>query len=56
MYFGFCNVPATFQAMINEVLKEEIATQEVVIYLDNILIFTKQDNSHHQYLVEKVLQ
>ena len=39
MMFGLCNAPSTFQAMINEVLKEEIATGYVVVYIDDTLIF-----------------
>jgi hypothetical protein len=54
MYFGFCNAPSTFQAMMNDVLKEEIATGKVVVYIDNILIFT--DNLiDHRALVHRVL-
>jgi hypothetical protein len=39
MYFGFCNAPSTFQQMMNEVLKDKIATGHVVVYINNILIF-----------------
>jgi hypothetical protein len=55
MYFGFCNAPSTFQAMMNEVLKEEIATGHVVVYIDNILIFT-DDLTLHRQLVKQVLE
>ena len=55
MYFGFCNAPSTFQLMMNEVLKEEIATGHVVVYIDDILIFT-DDLTLHRQLVERVLQ
>jgi hypothetical protein len=41
MMFGLCNAPASFQTMMNSVLKEEIATGKVVVYVDDILIFTK---------------
>ena len=46
MLFGLCNAPSTFQAMMNEVLREEIATGHVVVYIDDILIFTDNMDFH----------
>jgi len=40
MYFGFSNAPATFQAMMNEILFDFIAERKVMVYMDDILIFT----------------
>lgn len=54
MTFGFCNAPSTFQSMMNEVLKEEIATGHVVVYVDDILIFT-DDMTLHRQMVKRVL-
>ena len=51
MYFGFCNAPSTFQAMMNSVLAEEIATGQVVCYIDDILIFNN-DPVEHKKLVK----
>jgi len=39
MYFGFSNVPATFQSMMNDILGDLIHIRLVMVYLDNILIF-----------------
>jgi len=39
MYFGFSNAPVTFQSMINDILKDLIHIQLVMVYLDDILIF-----------------
>ena len=39
MYFGFCNAPATFQAMMNEIMGDLIRKGLVMVYLDDILIF-----------------
>jgi hypothetical protein len=46
MYFGFCNAPSTFQHMMNEVLKDEIATGHIVVYIDDILVFTNNLTIH----------
>jgi hypothetical protein len=40
MYFGFSNAPATFQAMMNDILSDLILEGKVIVYLDDILIFT----------------
>src|ERR1700738_3806962 len=55
MQFGLCNAPATFQRMMNEILKEEIATGKVVCYIDDILIFMSTV-PEHQEMTRRVLQ
>jgi hypothetical protein len=54
MQFGLCNAPATFQRMMNELFKDMI-DDFVVIYLDDILIYSKNREEHIQH-VRKVLQ
>jgi hypothetical protein len=41
MFFGLTNSLATFQTMMNGIFREEIAEGWVVIYMDNILVFSK---------------
>ena len=48
IYFGFSNAPSTFQTMMNSVLEDLIRTGKVVVYLDDILIFTNDINEHRQ--------
>jgi len=55
MYFGFSNVLATFQSMINNILGNLIRIQLVMVYLDDILIFGTCLKKHRQ-LVKKVLK
>lgn len=52
MFFGLCNAPATFQAFVNTIFKELIHRDVVVIYLDDILIFSKDRHSHQQVVQE----
>jgi hypothetical protein len=40
IYFGFSNALATFQAMMNDILSDLILKGKVIVYLDDILIFT----------------
>ena len=39
MTFRLCNVPTTFQMFMNNIFEDLIDTGQVVIYLDDILIF-----------------
>jgi len=55
MFFGMTNSPATFQTMMNDVFRTIIAEGIVVVYLDNILIFTKTKEEHKQ-AVQRVLE
>ena len=53
MSFGLINAPATFQAMMNTILRE-FFYHGVVVYLDDILIYSKT-LEEHKSRVEQVL-
>ena len=55
MFFGLTNSPATFQTMMNGLFHEEINEGHVIIYMDDILIFTETLEEHRR-IVQKVLQ
>ena len=54
MYFGLTNSPATFQTMMNELFVDMDGV--IVIYMDNLLIYTKGNLKDHEEVVKKVLQ
>ncbi|SAL96256.1 hypothetical protein [Absidia glauca] len=57
MPFGLTNAPASFQALINNVLREFLDIC-VVVYLDDILVFStnQEDHDHHVKRVLKCLR
>jgi hypothetical protein len=56
MFFGLTNSPTTFQTMMDAIFREEIATGDVVIYMDDILIATTGSLKHHRHKVDHVLK
>ena len=48
IFFGMTNSPATFQTMMNDIFQNLIVKGIVVVYLDDILIFTKMEEEHVQ--------
>jgi hypothetical protein len=48
MFFGLTNSPATFQTMMDEIFKDEVATGDVIIYMDDILIATARTLDNHK--------
>lgn len=53
MPFGLTNAPASFQAFVNDVLREFL-DDFVVVYLDDILIYSENPDDHDDH-VRKVL-
>ena len=55
MFFGLTNSPATFQTMMNEIFHELIMEGVVVVYLDDILIYT-ETLEEHRAVTRRVLE
>ena len=55
MFFGLCNSPATFQHMMDDIFDDLIRTNKIIVYLDDILIFSKTIEEHRQ-IVREVLE
>ena len=55
MFFGMINSPATFQAMMNEILRDMINEGKVAAFVDNVLVGTETEEGHNE-IVEEVLK
>ena len=55
MFFDMTNSPATFQTMMNDIFWDLIAEGIMVVYLDDILIFTRTEEEHVK-AIRQVLQ
>ena len=51
MTFGFANAPSTFQRVMNNVFFD-VLDDYVIVYLDDILIFSKTLEDHLKHLHE----
>ncbi|KAE8247514.1 hypothetical protein A4X03_0g7031, partial [Tilletia caries] len=54
MPFGLCNAPSSFQRFMNDIFRNMVDVF-IVIYLDDILIFSKTAHEHEHH-VKKVLE
>ena len=54
MNFGMTGAPGSFQKYINDVLREGL-DQYYTVYIDNILIFSKNLKEYKEYVI-KVLK
>ena len=55
MFFGITNSPATFQAIMNEILRDMINEGKVAAFMDNVLVGTETEEGHDE-VVEEVLK
>jgi hypothetical protein len=55
MFFGLTNSPATFQTMMNHILRPLIKRGKVLVYMDDIIVFT-QTTEEHRRVVREVLE
>ena len=54
IFFGLTNSPATFQAMMNELLRDLINTRKVAAFIDDIIIETETEERHDEIVAEVI--
>ena len=54
MFFGLTNSPATFQAMINELLRDLINIGKMAVFIDNVIVETETEEEHDKIVAEVI--
>ena len=54
MFFGLTNSPATFQAMMNKLLRDLINIEKVVVFIDDVIIGTECEEGHDELVAEVI--
>jgi len=55
IFFGMTNLPATFQAMMNEILRDMINKGKVAAFVNDVLVGTETEEGHNE-IVKEVLK
>jgi len=55
MFFGLTNSPATFQAMMNDLLRDLVVEEKVAVFIDDVMVATEIEEEHDE-IVEEVLR
>jgi len=55
MFFRMTNSPATFQAIMNEILRDLINEEKVAAFVDDVLVGTEKEKGHDE-IVEEILR
>ena len=55
MFFGMTNLPATFQAIMNKILRDLINKEKVAAFVDDMLVETKIEEGHDE-IVDEILK
>jgi len=55
IFFGMTNSPATFQAIMNEILRDMINKGKVVAFVDDVLVGMEMEEGYDE-IVEEVLK
>jgi len=55
MFFEITNSPATFQAMMNKILRDLINERKVAVFVNDVLVGTETEEGHDE-IVEEILR
>ena len=54
MFFGLMNSPATFQAIMNELLRDLINTGKVAVFIDDVIVGMETEEEHDELVAEVI--
>jgi len=52
MFFGLTNLPATFQVIMNDILRDLIDTGDIAAFMDDVLVGTEDEKKHNEIIGE----
>ena len=52
IFFRLTNSPATFQVMMNELLRDLINTGKVAAFIDDVIVGTETEEGHDELVAE----
>jgi len=55
MFFRLTNSPATFQAMMNDLLRDLVVKEKVAVFIDDVMVATETEEGHDE-IMEEVLK
>ena len=55
IFFRLTNLPATFQAMMNDLLRDLVVEEKVAVFIDDVMIAMETEEGHDE-IVEEVLR
>ena len=55
MFFGLTNSSVTFQAIMNDVLRDLVVEEKVAVFIDNVMVATEMEEGYDE-IVEEVLR
>jgi len=55
MFFRLTNSPATFQAMMNELLRDLTNMRKMAVFINDVIVGTETEEEHNE-LVEEVIK
>ena len=54
MFFGLTNSPATFQAMMNKLLRDLTNMEKVAVFIDDVIVGTETEEGHDELVAEVI--
>jgi len=54
MFFGLINSPVIFETIMNKILQKLINTEEIISFIDNIIVGMEEEEGHDKVVDEVV--
>ena len=55
MFFGLTNLPAMFQTMMNNLLRDLVVEKKIVVFIDDVMVTMETEEGHNK-IVKEVLR